>query len=130
MDQKSIKVLVVDDEDDITHFTSKILEKEGFSTFKALDGAKAIEIFEKERPQISIIDVDLGYSKIDGIEVLEKIKEIDSMAEGIMITRITEKKIKSRAKELGVTRYLNKPLDWQVWLKEVCEVADIIKKRN
>ena len=39
MDQSMIKILVVDDEEDIAHFTAKILEREGFKSFKAVDGA-------------------------------------------------------------------------------------------
>jgi len=129
MNDDRLKVLVVDDEDDISYFTCRILDREGFQSFCAMDGAAAIDMFSKERPEIVIIDVDLGYSKIDGMDVLEKVKEMDKSVECIMITRITEKDVVARARELGA-RYLNKPLDIHDWLKEVHEVADIIRKRN
>lgn len=119
MDKSKIKILVVDDEEDITHFTAKILEYDGFKAFKALDGAQALEIFEKERPQICIIDVHLGYSKIDGMEVLRKIKQTDKNTECIMITRITDKDTIEEAKKLGVKEYLLKPLASEQWLEKV-----------
>lgn len=119
MDKSKIKILVVDDEEDITHFTAKILEYDGFKAFKALDGAQALEIFEKERPPICLIDVHLGYSKIDGMEVLRKIKQMDKNIECIMITRITDKDTIEEAKKLGVKEYLLKPLASEQWLEKV-----------
>lgn len=130
MDKSKIKILVVDDEEDITHFTAKILEYDGFKALKALDGAQALEIFEKERPQICLIDVHLGYSKIDGMEVLKKIKETDKNTECIMITRITDKETIAKAKALGVKEYLLKPLASEQWLEKVHAVVNNIQERN
>jgi len=130
MDKSKIKILVVDDEEDITHFTAKILEYDGFKAFKALDGAQALEIFEKERPQICLIDVHLGYSKIDGMEVLRKIKQTDKNTECIMITRITDKDTISEAKKLGVKEYLLKPLASEQWLEKVHSAVNALQGRS
>lgn len=130
MNASKIKVLVVDDEEDITHFTAKILEYDGFKAFRALDGAQALAIFEKERPQICLIDVHLGHSKIDGMEVLKKIKETDKNTECIMITRITDKDTIAKAKALGVKEYLLKPLASEQWLEKVHAVVNNIQERN
>lgn len=128
MDQPIIKILVVDDEEDIAYFTTKILQREGFKAFKAVDGAEALEIFYKERPQICLIDVHLGYSKIDGMDLLEKIRETDKTTECIMITRITDKDTMARAKELGVKDYLLKPLANEQWLEKVHAAAKSLKE--
>lgn len=130
MDKSRIKILIVDDEEDITHFTAKILEYDGFKAFRALDGAHALEIFEKERPQICLIDVHLGYSKIDGMEVLRRIKQADKNTECIMITRITDKDTIAKAKALGVKEYLLKPLASEQWLEKVHAVVNTIRERN
>jgi DNA-binding response OmpR family regulator len=130
MEKSGIKILVVDDEEDITHFTAKILEYDGFKALRALDGAKALEIFEKERPQICLIDVHLGYSKIDGMEVLRKIKQTDKNTECIMITRITDKDTIAKAKALGVKEYLLKPLASEQWLEKVHAAANNIRGRD
>jgi DNA-binding response OmpR family regulator len=130
MDKSKIKILVVDDEEDITHFTAKILEYDGFKAFKALDGAQALEIFEKERPQICLIDVHLGYSKIDGMEVLRKIKQTDKNTECIMITRITDKDTIDEAKKLGVKEYLLKPLASEQWLEKVHAAVNALQGRS
>jgi len=129
MDKSKIKILVVDDEEDIAHFTAKILQYDGFKAFKAMDGAQALEIFEKERPQICLIDVHLGYSKIDGMDVLRKIKATDKNIECIMITRITDKDTIAEAKKLGVKEYLLKPLASEKWLEKVQAAVNDIEGR-
>ena len=130
MDKPKIKILVVDDEEDITHFTAKILQSDGFETFQALNGAQALAIYEKERPQICIIDVHLGYSKIDGMDVLRKIRATDKDAECIMITRITDQDTIAEAKKLGVKTYLLKPLASEQWLEKVHAAANKIQGDN
>lgn len=129
MDKSKIKILVVDDEEDITHFTAKILQYDGFTVFKALDGSQALDIFAKEKPQICLLDVHLGYSKIDGMEVLEKIKSSDPNVECIMITRITDHETIAKAKSFGVKDYLLKPLAMEDWLKKVHAIAESIGER-
>jgi two-component system response regulator (stage 0 sporulation protein F) len=130
MDNKDIKILIVDDEEDIAVLSQKILNREGFKTFIALDGPQALEIFQKERPAINLIDVHLGYSPIDGIQVLEKIREMDKATECIMITRITDEATVAKAQKLGVKKYLYKPLDTEDWLACVQKTADEIKARG
>jgi DNA-binding response OmpR family regulator len=126
MERSKVKILVVDDEEDIAHYTAKILQLDGFQAFKSVDGMQAWEIFQKERPHICLIDVHLGYSKIDGMELLEKIKAADSNVECIMITRITDQETIGRAKELGVEHYLLKPLANEVWVEKVHAIADAL----
>ena len=130
MEKRDIKILVVDDEEDITHFTARILEYDGFDVCTALDGASALEVFEKECPDICLLDVHLGYSKIDGMEVLEKIKQTDEKTECIMITRITDHETMKKAKELGVKDYFFKPIAMDEWLDKVRAVAEEIKERK
>ena len=108
---QSLKLLVVDDEPGIVDFTEKIYARRGFVTFGATDGIAAVEIFQKERPEISLIDIHMPYSLIDGIETLRRIKQINPNACCIMITRITDNEAVRQAKALGALRYVTKPLE-------------------
>ena len=130
MDRSKIKVMVVDDEEDITYFTARILQFDGFTVFKAYDGAGALEIFHKEHPQICLLDAHLGLSKIDGMDVLEEVKRTDKSVECIMITRITDYETEDRARRLGVKHYLIKPLAMEIWLSKVHEIAAKLEERN
>lgn len=106
-----LKLLVIDDEPGIVDFIKKIYARRGFATFGAIDGLTAIDIFKREKPQINLIDIHMPYSPIDGVETLRRIKQIDSNALCIMITRITENELVKTTKELGAFRYVTKPLE-------------------
>lgn len=105
------KLMVVDDEPAIVDFTQKIYQRKGFVTFGATDGITAVDIFRKERPEVSLIDVHMPFSPIDGIEVLRRIKAIDNNAGCIMVTRIHDKKAIEESNRLGALHYLTKPFE-------------------
>lgn len=52
-----LKLLIVDDEEGIVDMIQRIYKKKGFLTFGTFDGIKAVEIFEKEHPEINFIGV-------------------------------------------------------------------------
>ncbi|NQT22999.1 MAG: response regulator [Candidatus Omnitrophica bacterium] len=120
-----LKILVVDDEEGIVDYTVKTYAMKGFTTFSATDGITAVEIFRKERPLVTLIDVHMPFSPIDGIETLRRIKEIDKKAVCIMVTRIAEKKEVETAKEYGASAYLVKPCEMDDLDKVIEEVAKI-----
>lgn len=121
------KLLVVDDEPGIVDFTQKIYQKKGFITFGATDGIAAVEIFEKERPEVNLIDVHMPFSPIDGIEVLRRIKVIDNNAGCIMVTRIHDKEAIEESKELGALHYLTKHFEIEELEKYVDEITNKIR---
>lgn len=125
MENQPLKLLVVDDEEGIVDYVKKIYSRKGFATFGATDGIAAMEIFERERPKINLIDIHMPYSPIDGVETLRRIKEIDKDAICIMVTRITEKEKVEQAKQYGATAYVLKPLELEELDRIISEVAKI-----
>jgi DNA-binding response OmpR family regulator len=105
------KLLVLDDEPGIIDFIQKIYRRRGYVTFGATDGVSALEIFRREKPHISLLDIHMPYSPIDGVETLRKIKEIDKNAICIMVTRISERDKVKLSREYGAFAYLLKPMD-------------------
>lgn len=122
------KLLVVDDEEGIMDWLKRAYLEKGFNTFGTTDGVKAVEIYKKERPEITLIDVHMPFSPIDGIETLRQIKEIDKKAICIMVTRIDEKDKIEAAKKLGALHYIPKPLAIADLDEAVNEAVGIIKK--
>lgn len=106
-----LKLLIVDDEPAIVELTKRYYEKRDFLTFGATDGVAAVEVFRKERPEFSLIDIHMPFSAIDGIEVLKQIKEIDKDANCIMATRIHDEESINRARSLGAKYYIIKPFE-------------------
>ena len=123
-----LKLLVVDDEEGIVGMIKRAYLEKGFDTFGALDGITAVDLFEKERPEITIIDVHMPFSKIDGIETLKRIKKIDKDALCLMVTRIDDKAKINAAKELGALHYIPKPLSMDELDAGVNEAVDLIEK--
>jgi len=68
-----MKVLVVDDEKNILKLYQAELEDEGYTVVTANSGKEAIEVFEKENPDI--VTLDILMPDMDGIQVLRQIKE-------------------------------------------------------
>lgn len=106
-----LKLLIVDDEPSIVEVTKRYYEKRDLLTLGATDGPSAVEIFKKERPEFVLIDIHMPFSPIDGIEVLQQIKEIDKNANCIMATRIHDEESINRAKALGAKYYIIKPFE-------------------
>ena len=68
-------ILVVDDETDIRDLISGILEDEGHSTRLAKDSDETLQTIEERRPSLVILDIWLQGSKLDGLELLDRIKK-------------------------------------------------------
>ncbi|HBR15758.1 MAG TPA: hypothetical protein DD723_09530 [Candidatus Omnitrophica bacterium] len=127
---KSIKLMVLDDEENITHYITRLFKLKGLETFGATKADQALAIFEKEEPDICILDVYLYDSKINGIEVLRKIREKNKDTVCIMFTRITDDEKVKEANALGIYEYLVKPLEPERLKEAVTGACDIIRKRT
>lgn len=68
-----MKILIVDDDQNILRLYKEELEEEGYTVITAANGKEAIEQFEKEEPDIVTLDILLP--DIDGIKLLRQIKE-------------------------------------------------------
>jgi DNA-binding NtrC family response regulator len=103
------KVLIVDDEYLIRWSLSENLKEDGFRCLTAENGEKALETFRAEAPDIVILDIKLP--GIDGIEVLERIKELEKDVPVIMVTATSQLDVAVKAMKLGAYDYIAKPFD-------------------
>lgn len=102
------KVLIIDDEKDIIDSLSGILEDEGFSVLKATDGKEGLEIFEREKPDVVLLDVWMP--ELDGIQVLKKIRTIRNSAKVVVISGHGTISTAVEAVKMGAYDFLEKPL--------------------
>jgi len=124
------KILIVDDEEDIVVEFRDILERKGFKVFTALESDAALNIINKEKPEICILDVHMPRSKLDGNGVLEEIRKADKNSYCIMLSRVDEKDKIDEAKRLGANRYVLKPLDYPELLELVNDAVKILESRG
>lgn len=104
----SYKVLVVDDDTNISTLLRLYLEKEGFEVFVADDGEQALSVFEKAQPDLILLDIMLP--KLDGWQVCREIRKT-SQCPIIMITAKSETFDKVLGLELGADDYIVKPFE-------------------
>lgn len=103
------KILVVEDEKNITKLIAYNLEREGFRVSMAKDGEEALESVRKSPPQLILLDLMLP--KIDGLEVCRQIRGDRKTASIpiIMLTAKTQEADRVVGLELGADDYIPKP---------------------
>ena len=102
------KILIVDDDLNISELLRLCLEKEGFDTVIANDGLSAISIFKETTPDLVLLDIMMP--KVDGWQVCREIRETSSKPI-IMITAKDEVFDKVLGLELGADDFVVKPFD-------------------
>ena len=106
------KILVVDDEVQTLEMLQMLLEMYGFEVFLAENGQEALRVYAQEKPAIVLTDIKMPI--MDGMEVLSKIKEMNPMAEVIVITGHGDMDLAIKALNLDATDFINKPVQRKV----------------
>lgn len=114
---EGVKIVIVDDDEDILEAVTAALQAEGATTRGAGNGNDAIVAVTEDKPEVVVLDMMLpGRS---GFLVLEKIKGETDSPSVIMLTANEGKRHQAYAESLGVDRYLLKPAPLEK-LVEVC----------
>lgn len=118
-------ILVVDDEARMRKLIKDFLSSKGFSILEAEDGEKALEVFEQNQEQISLILLDVMMPKLDGWSVLRQIRQENQKVPIIMLTARGEEQDELFGFELGVDEYIAKPFSPKIL---VARVEAILKR--
>lgn len=113
------RILVVDDEHLIRWSLEQNLKKQGYEVTTAGSGEDALRILQEETPDLMLLDVQLP--GMNGMEVLEKVKELEEDVIVIMVTALGVLETAVKAMRLGAYDYINKPFNLD-------ELAIVIKK--
>jgi len=121
------KILIVDDEEDITNLTEKFLQLEKYETITCSNGYDALEIVEEKHDDIALILLDIMLPGMNGYEILTEIK---ARYPKILIVLFSVKNFYEdiqKGKELGADGYLVKAISGN---EIIAYVKDILKKKN
>ena len=102
------KILIADDNKQITTILSSYAKKEGMEPIIALDGAEALEKFRQNEAEIVMVLLDVMMPKLDGFEVCRRLRK-DSMVPIIMITARGEDYDRIMGLDIGADDYVIKP---------------------
>ncbi|HEX7115589.1 MAG TPA: response regulator transcription factor [Steroidobacter sp.] len=111
-----MKILCADDDKDLLALVAFTLSQAGYLPVKAGDGRAAIEAFEREAPDLVILDINMPGAS--GFEVCEAIRK-QSRVPVMMLTVRGEEEDLVRALELGADDYLTKPFSPRTLLARV-----------
>lgn len=104
-----MKVLIIDDSSLARRLLRKIIEKKNFEIIEAGSGIEGIEKFYLEKPDL--VFLDLTMEGMYGLDVLEKIKELNPSAKVIIASADIQKQTKDLAIEKGAFAFINKPFN-------------------
>lgn len=113
------KILLVDDEPDILEFMEYNLRKEDFTVFKANNGKEALEMAQRELPDLIILDIMMP--EMDGIEACRHIREHPSL-KNVMIAFLTarnEDYSQIAGFDVGADDYITKPIKPRVLISRI-----------
>jgi two-component system, response regulator, stage 0 sporulation protein F len=109
--RKQVKLLCVDDEDEITDFLHDYFKEKGFEVYTAKSGELALELLRKNNPDIVLLDIRLSGGPLsNGLDILKEIKKYNAAIKVIMVTGIYNKTVIDQATALGASDYITKPL--------------------
>ena len=107
------KILVVEDECTALNSLSMLLEEEGYETLKAGDGERGLARALSEEPDLILLDIRLP--KMDGLTVLQKIRQGYCDAAVLIMTADTTSSNAIKATQYGAFDYITKPINFDHW---------------
>ncbi|MBU5484554.1 DUF2294 family protein [Clostridium sp. MSJ-11] len=124
----NIKLLYVEDEEITRIINRKILKEFVGKLFIAEDGEEGLQLFIKHRPQIVISD--LRMPNMNGLEMIKKIREIDQECGIIINTEVEDIEYILKSVDIGIDKYLVKPIEKEEMLESLYKVVLKIVNRK
>lgn len=118
-EEKKRKILIIDDSDVDRILLSQVLTKKGFEVIALSSGENCLEILEKEKPAVLLLDVMMP--KIPGNQVLQNVREKYSSIQlpVIMITSKSDSSDIVKSFHLGANDHITKPVDFEIALMRI-----------
>lgn len=106
---KNLKVLIVEDEDDLAKLIRTSIKDYFFKVIIAKDGKSGLEKFQKFKPDIVISDITMPF--LDGLDMCKTIKEQNIKIPIIILSAYSQKEKLLKAIDIGISKYFIKPFD-------------------
>ncbi|CAI4032942.1 Response regulator [Nitrospira tepida] len=100
------KILSVDDDAHVRELLHAVIQRKGHQVVSADNGQHGIQVFRREQPDITILDMDMP--DMNGISVLKAIRSVDPQAAVIVLTGTGTHVLEKQAADLGVRHFLAK----------------------
>ncbi len=104
------RILVVDDEPEVRQLVADFLEAKGYQVSTAPGGAEALAAVAAEQPHLVLLDIMMP--RMSGLEVLQRIRQVDQSVGIIMLTAVEDEAIAKEAMRKEAYDYITKPIDF------------------
>ena len=118
---KKLKILFVDDEENILHLMTNLLVDLGVEFLTAKDGMEALEIIRKDE-SIDLVVSDYFMPNMDGMQMLEILRKEGNDIAFLFISGHQNMNLFDKADELGALEYLYKPFDFSQFVMLIGEL--------
>jgi two-component system, cell cycle sensor histidine kinase and response regulator CckA len=117
-------ILLVDDEDFVRDLGERILNRAGYKVLTAANGKEALDVFEKERKQISLVILDLIMPEMGGGECLKALRKIEPQLKVLVASGLAADPSTKEPLETDTRRSVSKPFRVKELLQQVRKVLD------
>ena len=124
----SFKILVVDDSAMSRRSLRRTLEGAAYTVVEAEDGMTALEQYFLERPDLVLLDMLM--KGMYGLDVLTKLRAIDTNARVVVVTADIQNSTREMAKEAGALGFINKPASAEVVLQTIAGILGEESRQN
>ena len=128
----ALEVLIVDDEADIRELVSGVLEDEGYAVRAAANSTQTLDAIEERRPSMVLLDVWLQGSKLDGLQLLQEIKQRDPTIPVLVISGHGNLDTAVAAVREGAVDFIEKPFEAErlIYLVDRATETDRLRREN
>ena len=116
-----MKILLAEDEVDLNNVVTRYLKKNGYSVDSVLDGEEALNYLEYSEYDLVILDIMMP--KVDGFEVIKKLRDKGNHTSVLMLTARDSADDKVKGLDLGADDYIVKPFDFNELMARIRAVV-------
>ncbi len=124
----AVNLLVADDDDLLRDLVKEVLEEEGYQVYTARDGQEAVDIFWNT-PDIALVILDIMMPKMDGMEVLEEIRDRTDVPV-LMLTALGDSSSELACLRHGASDFVSKPFHYDILVERVKNLLRLTKAQS
>ncbi|MGE4418582.1 MAG: response regulator transcription factor [Sulfurimonas sp.] len=125
---KDLKVLLVEDEENLARLLKEAIGDNFHSFNIAVDGMQGLELFKKIKPDIVITDIMMP--RLSGLDMAKEIKQLSPKTPIIILSAFSEKEKLFSAIDIGITKYFLKPFDTDELLEYIGSITPKLSKKS
>ena len=123
-----VSLLVADDDDLLRNLVKEVLEEQGYQVYEAADGEEALDIFW-EHSEIALVILDIMMPKLDGMVVLDEIRERSDVPI-LMLTALGDSSSELSCLKHGASDFVSKPFHYEILVERVKNLLKLTKTQN